>query len=181
LDIPQVTLVGVINADTALNLPDFRAGERTFSLLTQVAGRAGRGDVPGRVIIQTYCPDHYAILAAARHDYATFYQIEIAMRRRLRLPPVQHMIELTVQGRKADAVRQASEHLAEQLRRALQRHGATLLGPAPHRIETLKGLARWRVILKVAEVLPIIAVLREVLGPSRRYEHLAVVIDVDPL
>jgi primosomal protein N' (replication factor Y) len=87
LDLPQVTLVGVVSADTALNLPDFRAGERTFQLLSQVAGRAGRGERPGRVIIQTYSPEHYAIQAVLKQDYEAFYKQEIAFRRELNEPP----------------------------------------------------------------------------------------------
>ncbi|GAI46382.1 unnamed protein product, partial [marine sediment metagenome] len=92
LDLPLVTLVGVVSADTSLNLPDFRAGERTFQLLSQVAGRAGRGILGGRVIIQTYSPEHYAIQAAAKHDYASFYDKEIAYRRQLHNPPFTRLV-----------------------------------------------------------------------------------------
>ena len=96
LDIPSVTLVGVISADTSLNLPDFRAGERTFQLLSQVAGRAGRGKAGGRVIIQTFAPEHYAIQAAASHDYAAFYAQEIAYRRQLNYPPFSRLVQLSL-------------------------------------------------------------------------------------
>ena len=94
LDLPLVTLVGVVNADISLNLPDFRAGERTFQLLSQVAGRAGRGIMGGRVIIQTYTPEHYAIQAAAKHDYAAFYNREIEFRRQLHNPPFAQLAAL---------------------------------------------------------------------------------------
>ena len=91
LDLPKVTLVGVINADTTLHMPDFRAAERTFQLLTQVAGRSGRGDLPGEVLIQTYSPDHYSITAAAAHDYEGFYKNEMRVRRALGYPPFSHL------------------------------------------------------------------------------------------
>ncbi len=94
LDFPNVTLVGVINADTALHLPDFRAAERTFHLVTQVAGRTGRGEKGGRVLVQTFNPDHPAILAAVRHDYAAFAAGELPMRRMLKYPPFSSMIRL---------------------------------------------------------------------------------------
>ena len=94
LDLPLVTLVGVVNADTSLNLPDFRAAERTFQLLSQVAGRAGRGFKSGKVIIQTYSPEHYAIKAAAKHDYKLFYEQEIAYRRQLNNPPFSRLVSL---------------------------------------------------------------------------------------
>ncbi len=99
LDFPNVTLVGVINADTALHLPDFRAAERTFQLVTQVAGRTGRGPKGGRVLVQTFSPDHPAILAAVRHDYAAFAAGELPMRQMLRYPPFASMIRLVVRGR----------------------------------------------------------------------------------
>ena len=95
LDLPLITLVGVVSADTGLNLPDFRAGERTFQLLSQVAGRAGRGTLGGQVIIQTYSPEHYAIQAAAGHDYTLFYKREIEYRRQLRNPPFSRLARLT--------------------------------------------------------------------------------------
>src|SRR5207245_4341244 len=94
LDIPRVTVVGVISADTALNLPDFRSSERTFQLLTQVAGRAGRHVLPGRVVVQTYTPDHFAILAASRHDYTTFYEQEIVFRAEAGYPPFTQLLRL---------------------------------------------------------------------------------------
>jgi len=128
-DFPHVTLVGVVSADTALNLPDFRAGERTFDLLTQMAGRAGRGVRPGRVLIQTFCPSHYAIQAAARHDYHRFYHEEIGMRRRLRLPPFTHLVELTLQGSSSQRVQAAAEALAVALRRAAP-HDPSTRAPA---------------------------------------------------
>lgn len=186
LDFPHVTLVGVVSADTALNLPDFRAGERTFDLLTQVAGRAGRGKRPGRVIIQTYCPDHYAIRAAKSHDYRTFYAQEIAMRRRLALPPLTHVIELTLHGSSREKVEAAARGLAERLAQAgaSSRAGTpifTILGPAPHRIPRVRRTYRMCLIVKGKKVEPMVEVLRKTLQASRRFHGLPVTIDVDPL
>lgn len=181
LDFPQVTLVGVVSADTALNLPDFRAGERTFDLLTQVAGRAGRGRQPGRVLIQTYCPDHYAIQAAQQHDYSRFYEEEIRMRRRLKLPPFVHLVELTLYGSSRQRVDEAAEALAEVLRRAVKRQGMTLLGPAPPRIARVRRTHRTRLLLKGRAVEPMIRMLRKALQPGRKFRGLPVIVDVDPL
>lgn len=198
LDFPQVTLVGIISADTALNLPDFRAGERTFDLLTQMAGRAGRGHQPGRVLIQTYCPTHYAIQAAQRHDYRQFYEEELRMRRRVKLPPFVHLIELTLLGSSRQRVTTAADALAAQLRRAAARQrlpaapkglgkssaaqaGITLLGPAPHRVPRLRRAYRMCLLLKGRRVEPMMALLRETLQPGRRFHGLPVIVDVDPL
>jgi primosomal protein N' (replication factor Y) len=181
LDLPQVTLVGVVSADTALNLPDFRAGERTFDLLTQVAGRAGRGDRPGEVLIQTYCPDHYAIQAASRHDYQTFYRAEIRMRKRLKLPPVVHLVELTIQGGRRERVEAAAQSLANTLRATMRGSGVALLGPAPHRLVRLRGTFRWRLVLKAPSVVRIGRLVRRVLKEGRRFHGLPVIVDVDPL
>ncbi len=178
-DIPQVTLVGVVSADTALNIPDFRAGELTFALLTQVAGRAGRGERPGRVIIQTACPTHYAIVAASRHDAAGFYKAELAMRRRLALPPFVRLIELTVHNRRRPAVQAAAETLAEALKAARVR-SVTILGPAPHRVAVLRGRHRWRVLLKTRSIEPALALVRQTIGSGRRIHGLPVSVDVDP-
>ncbi|MBI3321266.1 MAG: primosomal protein N' [Candidatus Omnitrophica bacterium] len=181
LDFPHVTLVGVVSADTALALPDFRAGERTFDLLTQMAGRAGRGEQPGHVLIQTYCPTHYAIQAASRHDYQRFYREELAMRRSLRLPPFTRLIELTVIGSPAQRVQEAARLLAEALRREVVRPRMTLLGPAPHRIPRRRGAYRMCLILKARAVEPMVELLRRVLQPGRKFRGLPVLVDVDPL
>lgn len=181
LDFPQVTLVGIVSADTALNLPDFRAGERTFDLLTQAAGRAGRGEQPGRVLIQTYCPHHYAIQAAGAHDYHRFYHDEIAMRRRLRLPPFSHLIEVTLVSGSRPRVEEAARQLAATLRRSAKRRRISLLGPAPHRIFRLRRSYRMCLVLKAREVAPMVALLRETLGAGRRFRGLPAIVDVDPL
>jgi primosomal protein N' (replication factor Y) len=151
LDLPLVTLVGVVSADTALNLPDFRSGERTFQLLSQVAGRAGRGIKGGKVIIQTYAPEHYAIRAAAEHDYATFYEQEIDYRRQLHNPPFNHLAGLTY-NHTNDALGQRE---AERMKRFLEQEiaakgisGIELIGPAPAFIHRLRGRYRWQLILR---------------------------------
>jgi len=180
-DIPQVTLVGVVSADTALNLPDFRAGEWTFDLLAQVSGRAGRGSRPGRVLIQTFCPSHYAIQAASRHDYQEFYRAEIRMRARLKLPPLTHLIELTVQGTNRQRVQDEAQSLRRAFERTRTSRSIEVLGPAPHRIATLRGRHRWRVVLKGRRIAPLVQLVRRTLGESRRFHGLPVVVDVDPL
>lgn len=181
LDLPQVTLVGVVSADTALNLPDFRAGERTFDLLTQVAGRAGRGDHPGRVLIQTFCPSHYAIRSASRHDYHEFYRAEIQMRRRLKLPPFVHLVELTISGVRRERVEQRATSLKTALQSRLRHRRITLLGPASHRVATIRRTFRWRLILKARSVSSILELLRSTLGEGRRFRGIPVIVDVDPL
>ena len=118
LDLPLVTLVGVVLAETALNLPDYRAGERTFQLLTQVAGRAGRSPLGGSVILQTFEPDHYAIRAAAGHDYAAFYAEELAYRRQLGYPPYFRLVRLEIRHAQAQAAQSAAEDLARKAERA---------------------------------------------------------------
>jgi primosomal protein N' (replication factor Y) len=151
LDLPQVTLVGVVNADTGLNLPDFRAGERTFQLLSQVAGRAGRGPLGGQVIIQTYSPEHYAIQAAAKHDYTLFYDQEIAYRRQLNNPPFTRLASLiyshtndTLCHREAERM----ERLLIEERAAKGLADLSLIGPAPAFIHRLRGRFRWQLILR---------------------------------
>lgn len=180
-DFPLVTLVGVISADTALNLPDFRAGERTFDLLAQMAGRAGRGDLPGRVVVQTYCPDHYAIQAAKTHDYKEFYRAELAARRSLSLPPFVHLVELTIMGRHTEKVQVAAAELAGKLRAKDGKSRVSLLGPAPHRIPRLRKVYRMCLMLKAARPGPIVELVRSVLQPGRKFNGLPVLVDVDPL
>jgi primosomal protein N' (replication factor Y) len=155
LDLPSVTLVGVVSADTSLNLPDFRAGERTFQLLSQVAGRAGRGSPGGEVIIQTFSPEHYAIQAAAKHDYATFYEREIAYRRQLRNPPFSQLALLTYTHTNDSLCRREAERMRDLLLRERDAKGIdnlTLIGPAPAFIHRLRGRFRWQLILRGTEL-----------------------------
>jgi primosomal protein N' (replication factor Y) len=154
LDLPLVTVVGVISADTALNLPDFRASERTFQLLAQVAGRAGRGLLGGRVILQTYHPDHYAIVAAAAHDYAGFAARELAFRREQGYPPYRRLVKLVYEHASPSHAQAEAEALAKSLRDALTRRGLSatdLIGPAPAFFARLRGRYRWQLLLRHAD------------------------------
>jgi len=151
LDLPLVTLVGVVSADTALNLPDFRAGERTFQLLSQVAGRAGRGILGGRVIIQTYAPEHYAIQAASRHDYSSFYNQEINYRRQLRNPPFTRLACLVYSHTNDARCQRQAERMKRLLTQEIDSQGIAdieLIGPAPAFIHRLRGRFRWQLILR---------------------------------
>ena len=154
LDLPLVTLVGVVNADTSLNLPDFRAGERTFQLLSQVVGRAGRGTLGGQVIIQTYCPEHYAIQAAAKHDYVLFYEQEINYRHQLRNPPFTRLARLVYSHTNDVLCQRETERLKQRLTSEIESRGIdniSLIGPAPAFIHRLRGRFRWQLILRGAE------------------------------
>lgn len=150
LDMPGVTLVGVVNADTALHLPDFRAGERTFQLLTQVAGRAGRGERPGRVIIQTYTPDHYAVDAASRYDYEGFAGLELEYRERLEYPPYRRLVRLTLAHSNPRTARDEAMRLQRALthRRSEMGSETEITGPAPAYVQRLRGRWRWQMLLR---------------------------------
>jgi primosomal protein N' (replication factor Y) len=151
LDIPAVTLVGVISADTSLNLPDFRAGERTFQLLSQVAGRAGRGAAGGRVIIQTFSPEHYAIQAAAHHDYAAFYEQEIAYRRQLNNPPFSQLARLVYAHTNDAACQREATRMKAVLTEEINARGIggkSLIGPAPAYIHRRRGRYRWQLLVR---------------------------------
>ncbi|MFC2045547.1 primosomal protein N' [Chloroflexota bacterium] len=151
LDLPLVTLVGVVNADSGLNLPDFRAGERTFQLLCQVIGRAGRGTLGGRVIVQSYCPDNYAVKTAASQDYNSFYVQEIAYRRQLRNPPFNHLVRLIYSHTNDDICQRETARMRRLLvneRDAKGIAGLDIIGPAPAFIQKLRGRFRWQIILR---------------------------------
>lgn len=150
LDFPMVTLVGVITADISLNQPDFRSGERTFQLLTQVAGRAGRGEVPGEVVIQTYSPEHYSLLTSMGHDYQGFFRAEIQYRQNLGYPPYSQMIRVLISGPDESSVRTGSELLARYLEAAIAKDptATTILGPAPAPLSRIRGQHRWQLVLK---------------------------------
>ena len=150
LDLPQVTLAGIISADTGLNFPDFRSGERTFQLLCQVAGRAGRGVKAGRVIIQTYSPENYAIRAAAKHDYVGFYHQEIAYRRQYNYPPFSHLIRLVYTHANSELCQREAERLSHIIlaERARQLSDLSLIGPTPAFASRVRGRYRWQLILR---------------------------------
>jgi primosomal protein N' (replication factor Y) len=154
LDLPFVTLVGVISADVALGLPDYRTGERAFQLLAQVAGRAGRGLLGGRVIMQTYQPQHYAIQAAADHDYATFYLEEIRFRTQHMLPPFRRLAKLVLADPIADRGKRQAEQLVAELRVHVRDKvlGATeLIGPVPPYFSRVDGRYRWQIIIRTPD------------------------------
>jgi primosomal protein N' (replication factor Y) len=151
LDLPLVTLVGIVLADVSLNLPDPFAGERTFQVLTQVAGRAGRSSRGGRVILQTFQPEHYAVQAAAGHAYAAFYTQEIEYRRRLGYPPFGRLLRLEFRHRDSAEAEKAANLLAEQLLAQIKtgnRVETDLIGPAPCFFTKVNGLYRWQIILR---------------------------------
>ncbi len=151
LDLPLVTLVGVISADVSLGLPDYRTGERAFQILAQVAGRAGRGLLGGRVLIQTYQPEHYAVQAAAEHDYATFYLDEIRFRTQHKLPPFRRMARLLLIDPVYDRGREQAEALARLLQQYVREHLLTatdVLGPTPPFFARVDGRYRWQIIVR---------------------------------
>ena len=184
-DVPGVTLVAVLLADLSLNVPDFRAAERTFQLLVQVAGRAGRGKTPGRVLVQTFRPAHPSLDAAARHDYATFIAGELARRRTLGYPPFTRLVNLRFDGRDAAAVERVARDVAGRLRRRARELGVGddgVLGPAPPPLERVRGRYRWQVLLRGADVPALRALARtaRALAPPGRGPEPRLVIDVDP-
>ena len=144
-DFPAVTLVGVVSADVGLGLADFRAGERTFQLLTQVVGRAGRGDAPGEAIVQTLYPDHYSVQAAAGQDYDAFFARESEFRRAMHYPPSLSMINVVVKGRTLDAAMRDAQSLADNVRQA---KAGQVLGPAPAAIAKVKDEFRAQFFIK---------------------------------
>jgi primosomal protein N' (replication factor Y) len=163
LDFPDVTLVGVVNADVGLNLPDFRATERTFQLLAQVAGRAGRGDRPGRVMVQTFRPDHFALQRAARHDYQGFADQEMEDRSGPGYPPHTRLANLVVSGPREDPVAETAADLAAWTLRLVETHeveGVRVVGPAPCAIDRVRDRWRWHFLLTSRRAGPLGAVLR---------------------
>jgi len=175
LDLPRVTLVGVITADTLINLPDIRSGERTFQLLTQVAGRAGRSVLGGKVIIQTYAPRHPSIQAASKHDYWTFYEQEMAFRREHWYPPISKLVRLLYAHPNAAQAQHEAEDLHQMLTLKIARLGLPeidLIGPAPCFFSRLRGRWRWQIIVRGTDPKALIADLRLPLGWR---------VDVDPV
>jgi primosomal protein N' (replication factor Y) len=180
-DLPLVSLVGVVAADTALHLPDFRSGERTFQLLTQVAGRAGRRSAGAQVVIQSYTPEHYALRAAQEHDYHAFYQHEIAFRRQTGYPPFSRLVRFLYTSKSRAACQRTAHELATQIAAIIEqqhRYGWGIIGPAPSLLRR-RGQWRWHLLLRIpAEEYSdqALASLLAALGPIYGW-----VLDRDPL
>jgi primosomal protein N' (replication factor Y) len=183
LDFPQVTLVGVVNADTALHLPDFRAAEHTFQLVTQVAGRTGRGERGGRVVVQTFSPDHPAIRSAMNHDYAAFARQELPIREALLYPPFAEMVRLVVRGPVEAPVREFIAELGRHFTRELKQIDtqSRLLGPAPAPFAKLRGMYRYHLQLQAIDGAKLRAMVREVLAAIVCPNEIQWSVDVDPL
>jgi primosomal protein N' (replication factor Y) len=179
-DFSAVTLVGVLSADTALNLPDFRSAERVYALLSQVAGRAGRGERPGRVLIQTWSPDHYALQFVARHDYHGFAAVELPQRQALGYPPFGHLVNLVLAGNDTVQVAAAATRLVGDL--SPHQGEVELLGPAPCLLQKLRGRSRMQILLKAARRPPLRRLL-ERLNPGSLHlpSGVTLTVDVDPL
>jgi primosomal protein N' (replication factor Y) len=180
-DIPNVTLVGVVSADIGLGMPDFRAGERTFQLLTQVAGRAGRGSVPGVVLVQTSNPDHYAIQFAAAQDYQGFYEKEIHFRKMMRYPPFSAMANVLVRDARQEMAMRMSSELGMLMTPPPE--NLKIMGPAEAPVPRLKAEFRYQFLIKAASRKALNELLRKVrlFAIERKWSATALVIDVDPL
>jgi len=179
LHFPNVTLVGIINADLALHLPDFRAGERTFQLLTQVAGRAGRGETPGEVFVQTYTPFSPSIQFARHHDFAGYFQQELEFRERCDFPPFKHAILITVRSAHEGRAKLSAETLVRRLKESLG--SEFILGDAtPAPLEKLQGQFRFHILMRGTAIMRLSRLVRETLEKLPFPEDVAVAVDVDP-
>jgi primosomal protein N' (replication factor Y) len=191
LDFPNVTLVGVLSADTIVNMPDFRAGERTFQLLCQVAGRTGRGHKGGRVIVQTYNPEHYSIKCAALHDYDGFAKKELEYRKQLYYPPYGRLARIVLRGKNDQDVKERAADIAEKLKEAIRlttgtsqseryKNKVEILGPAPAPITRVKDKYRWHLIAKADNSEKLRAILKSIENENRHSKRVQIMIDVDP-
>ena len=183
-DFPDVTLVGVISADTTLNMPDFRAAERTFQLLTQVAGRGGRGESPGAVVIQTLNPGHYAIQRTRTHDFAGFYEDEIALRRDLGYPPFSRMINITVSGTGKELAEKGAARLGQQARRLADgsnyKGRLTVIGPMEAPLGKVRGRYRRQLLVRGKQVRALHAFVRQLIEGAD-IAGCEIRVDVDPM
>lgn len=181
LHFPNVTLVGIIYADLSLHMPDFRAGERTFQLLTQVAGRAGRGDVEGEVIVQAFTPFHPAIQYARRHDYAGFYEQEIEFRQQLQYPPIARAAMITLKSRNEDKVKMSADYIKEEVSKALASiEDLIVAGPAPAPLLKAETFFRYQLMLRTKRMPSASRLLAEAFNKIKLPEGVSMVVDVDP-
>ena len=182
LDFPNITLVGVLNADTALNLPDFRSSERTFQLLTQVSGRAGRGEKSGEVIVQTFNPDHHSIVLAQAQDYETFYRHEMRLRHQSGYPPYYFTVKISASHPSEEVAAKKMYQIAEKLKNGLSPN-SQILGPIPSGVARIKNRYHYQLILKYKQEPQLHQMLREILETSQvdQRQNLFVAIDYEPL
>ncbi|HWD21082.1 MAG TPA: primosomal protein N' [Verrucomicrobiae bacterium] len=181
LHFPNVTLVGIVHADLALHLPDFRAGERTFQLLTQVAGRAGRGDVEGEVFVQAFTPFHPAIQYARRHDFRGFYEQEIDFRRQLNYPPLGRLALILLRGKNEDKVKLSAEHVKNELaKETASLRGLVISGPAAAPLARAEGNYRYQIMLRTKQMSALSGCLALLSGRLALPEDVTMTIDVDP-
>jgi len=183
LDFPNVTLVGVVSADTALNIPDFRAPERAFQLLTQVAGRAGRGELRGQVIVQTFTPEHDSVQRAAQHDYLGFYAEAIEQRKELGYPPFSHMANAVFADEDEAHAQGRAQAMADALARALEQTHAEgqILGPVACPLARLRNKYRWHLALRCPQKAALLLLLRTALDTLSPTERSGLSLDIDPL
>lgn len=181
LDFPNVTLVGVISADTSLNMPDFRASERTFQLVSQVAGRAGRGETPGEVVIQTLDPENYAIKSAVDHNYVAFYEQEVEFRRELNYPPFATLVNVLSKNESDSAAVGMLDALVAEVKKQPMalRKGIELIGPTPAVLARIKGEYRWHVLLRCVDRNAMIVLLKSVFDANSGLRR-KLTVDVDP-
>jgi primosomal protein N' (replication factor Y) len=182
LHFPNVTLVGIIFADLALHIPDFRAGERTFQLLTQVSGRAGRGEVEGEVVVQAFTPFHPAIQFARRHDFEGFYEQEIEFRKQLQYPPFSRIALITFRGRNEEKVAYCAEEIKKELEKELPKLTEHVLaGPAPAPLLKAENFYRYQIMLRVKQMPKLSRYLAAMADKLKMPEDISMTIDVDPL
>jgi primosomal protein N' (replication factor Y) len=183
-DFPDVTLVGVVSADATLNMPDFRSAERTFQILTQVSGRSGRGEQPGTVVIQTLNPGHYAIQRTREHDFAGFFEDEIALRRDLQYPPFSRMINLVVSGTDKDRVEKGAARLGQKAKKLAAgdevKTRLTVIGPMEAPLAKVRGRYRWQLLVRGKQVRPLHVFVRR-LVEGTDIPGCEIRVDVDPV
>jgi len=180
LNFPGVKLVGIVLADTGLHMPDFRAAERTFSLIVQVSGRAGRFAPDGKVIVQTYMPKNGAIQLAARIAMEEFYAQELEMRKALRFPPFSRLFRMVFRGRSETAVRESAENMAHDLEKALEGK-AEVLGPSECPLGVIAGNHRYQILLRTDAFVPVHTVLKEHVSRLKLRRGIFLEVDVDPV
>lgn len=179
LDFPNVTLVGVLQADSGLHIPDFRSGERTFQLITQVAGRAGRGDMPGLVIVQTFTPYHFTLQAALHQDYKAFYDEEMPSRKMLEFPPASHMVMIHFRGTDEAATQQAAEEFTNKITPLLG-NAYQVIGPMPAPLSRVKTYYRYQLLLRGANIRALTRIIRPMIVGVKPPKNVEIYADVDP-